>query len=214
MSITRVKFCGMTRARDVEAAVEIGANAVGFICYARSPRYVAPDRLKELARALPPFVTPVLLFVNAAEADVMCALEVVPDAVLQFHGDETPEQCARFARPFLRALRMENGVDLLDCERKYASAVGLLADALAEGYGGSGRSFDWSMLPARQVRSKPLVLAGGLTAASVGRAIQAVRPFAVDVASGVEESPGTKSVAKMREFFAAVRAADSALEQP
>jgi phosphoribosylanthranilate isomerase len=212
MSTTRVKFCGLTRARDVEAAIEIGANAVGFVCYPGSARYVALETLRELAGAVAPFVTPVLLFVNAGDGSVERALEAVPNAMLQFHGDETAAQCARFKRPFLRAVRMADGVDLLDCEREYPSAIGIMVDAPAEGYGGSGRSFDWTRVPAAAVRSKPLVLAGGLTATNVGVAIAAVRPFAVDVSSGIEESPGLKSVEKMRRFFAAVRAADLALE--
>jgi phosphoribosylanthranilate isomerase len=212
MSLTRVKFCGMTRTRDVEAAVEIGASAVGFVCYARSPRYVAPAKLSELVRALSPFVTPVLLFVNAGEDSVERVLDVVPDALLQFHGDETAAQCARFERPFVRAIRMADEVDLLDSERKYKAAIGLLADAPADGYGGSGRNFDWSRVPAAEKRTKPLILAGGLTAQNVGTAIAAVRPFAVDVASGVEESPGVKNVEAMRRFFAAVRAADHSIE--
>ena len=212
MSTTRVKFCGLTRARDVEAAIEIGANAVGFVCYPGSARYVALETLRELAGAVAPFVTPVLLFVNAGDDSVERALEAVPNAMLQFHGDETAAQCARFKRPFLRAVRMADGVDLLDCEREYTSAIGIMVDAPAEGYGGGGRSFDWTRLPAAAVRSKPLVLAGGLTATNVGVAIAAVRPFAVDVSSGIEESPGLKSVEKMRRFCAAVRAADLALE--
>jgi len=212
MSTTRVKFCGLTRARDVEAAIEIGANAVGFVCYPGSARYVALETLRELAGAVAPFVTPVLLFVNAGDDSVERALEAVPNAMLQFHGDETAAQCARFKRPFLRAVRMADGVDLLDCEREYTSATGIMVDAPAEGYGGGGRSFDWTRLPAAAVRSKPLVLAGGLTATNVGVAIAAVRPFAVDVSSGIEESPGLKSVEKMRRFCAAVRAADLALE--
>ena len=212
MSATRVKFCGMTRTSDIEAAVEIGASAVGFVCYARSPRYVTPAKLRELARAVPPFVTPVLLFVNAGEDSVERVLDVVPDALLQFHGDETPAQCARFERPFVRAIRMDDEVDLLDSERKYEAAIGLLADTPADGYGGSGRNFDWSRVPETSRRTKPLILAGGLTEQNVGIAIAAVRPFAVDVASGVEESAGVKSVEKMRRFFAAVRAADPSPE--
>jgi phosphoribosylanthranilate isomerase len=202
----------MTRARDVEAAVLIGANAVGFVCYADSPRYVAPADLRELARALPPFVTPVLLFVNADDGAVARALESMPTALLQFHGDESPAQCARFARPFLRAIRMADEIDLLDCERIYASAIGLLADTPADGYGGSGRNFDWARLPDVSVRTKPLVLAGGLHETNVGSAVAAVRPFAVDVSSGIEESPGIKSVEKMRRFFAAVRSADLSVQ--
>lgn len=212
MSITRVKFCGMTRARDVEAAVEIGANAVGFVCHPPSARYMAPEDLKDLAQRLPPFVTPVLLFVNATSEHIERALDAVPNALLQFHGDETAAYCATFARPYLRTIRMFEGVDLLDCEREYTSSIGLLADTPAEGYGGSGRSFDWTRVPAPSVRTKPLVLAGGLSAANVGEAVAAVQPFAVDVSSGIEESPGKKSIEKMQRFIAAVRAADLALE--
>lgn len=214
MSITRIKFCGMTRACDVDAAVAIGASAVGFVCYPPSPRYVAPAVLRDLARRLPPFVTPVLLFVNATAEAIGRALEAVPDALLQFHGDESALQCARFARPYLRAIRMIDGIDLLDCEREYASSIGLLADTPADGYGGGGRSFDWERVPAASVRTKPLVLAGGLTAANVGLAVATVRPFAVDVSSGIEESPGIKSIEKMSRFLAAVRAADIAQEAP
>jgi phosphoribosylanthranilate isomerase len=212
MSITRVKFCGMTRASDVEAAVEIGAHAVGFVCYERSPRFVARDRLAEIVRAVPPFVTPVLLFVNADRETIERTLDVVPHALLQFHGDENPAECTRFGRPFVRAIHMRDEVDLLDCEREYGSAIGLLADSPAPGYGGSSRGFDWARVPAVSVRTKPLILAGGLTDENVGMAVVAVRPFAVDVASGIEASPGTKSVDKMRRFFAAVRAADFSLE--
>ena len=212
MNATRVKFCAMTRAHDIEAAVEIGASAVGFVCYAKSPRYVTAAQLREFARVLPPFVMPVLLFVNATDAEVACALEAVPNALLQFHGDETAAQCTRFKQPFIRAIGMVEGVDLLDCEREYASAIGLLADTPAQGYGGSGRGFDWARVPPIAMRSKPLILAGGLTGENVGAAVAAVRPYAVDVASGVEESPGIKSVEKMRRFFAAVRAADLALQ--
>ena len=211
MSATRVKICGMTRARDVEAAAEMGASAVGFNCYPKSPRYAVPQ-LRDLAGSVPAFVTPVLLFVNASESDVRRALDAVPNATLQFHGDETVAQCERFQRPFLRAISMNEGVDLLDCEREYGSAIGLLADTPSQGYGGSGRGFDWSRLPGRSVRSKPLILAGGLSSENVGAAIVAIQPYAVDVASGVEDSPGMKSVLKMRAFFAAVRAADQSLQ--
>jgi phosphoribosylanthranilate isomerase len=212
MTTTRVKFCGLTRAVDVDAAVEIGANAVGFVCYPASRRFVALETLGQLTRRLPPFVTPVLLFVNDTEETIRRAIDVVPNAVLQFHGDETAAQCAHWARPYLRAVRMSEGVDLLDCEREYASAIGLLADAPAEGYGGGGRNFDWARLPQAGVRTKPLVLAGGLTDSNVGRAVTTVRPFAVDVSSGIEDAPGIKSSEKMRRFLAAVRAADRALE--
>lgn len=208
MTRTRVKFCGLTRLEDVEAAVAIGADAVGFVCYRASKRFVPVDRLATLVRAVPPFVTPVLLFVNASDDEVAFAAAAAPQALLQFHGDESAAQCERAARPYLRAIRMEKEVDLLDCEREFGSAIGLLADTPAAGYGGSGSTFDWARLPAMTARTKPLVLAGGLTDSNVGLAIATVKPHAVDVSSGIEEAPGIKSVEKMRRFFAAVRSAD------
>jgi phosphoribosylanthranilate isomerase len=203
---TRVKICGLTRESDVDAAVAAGADALGFNCYPASPRYVAPVRLAALAARVPPFVTPVLLFVNAADAEIAAALRLVPHALLQFHGDEDESACLRPGRPYVRAIRMADGVDLLDCERRFSSASGLLVDAPSAAFGGSGRTFDWQRLPAR--RSKPLILAGGLDADNVGAAIAAVRPEAVDVASGVEDAPGVKSAVRINRFIAAVRAAD------
>jgi phosphoribosylanthranilate isomerase len=149
---------------------------------------------------------PVLLFVNAGEEEVRAGLDAVPRALLQFHGDETRADCERFGQPYLRALRMAEGVDLLDCERQFASAMALLADAPTAGYGGSGVTFEWARLPSP--RGKPLVLAGGLNEANVAEAILRVRPYAVDIASGVETAPGVKSAELMRRFCAAVRAAD------
>jgi phosphoribosylanthranilate isomerase len=154
----------------------------------------------------------VLLFVNATDASIARALEIVPNALLQFHGDESPADCARFGRPFVRAVRIDAEVDLLDCERRFEQAWALLADTPAGGYGGSGRTFDWSLLPPAEARSKPLVLAGGLTAENVGAAMRSVRPFAVDVSSGVEDDPGIKSLDKMRRFAVAVRSADMDLQ--
>lgn len=209
MTRTRIKICGLTRAADVAAAVALGADAVGFVRYRGSPRCVDVEQLASLLREVPAFVTPVLLFVNAAEDEIRAALDVAPNAFLQFHGDETEPDCARFERPYLRAVRMSKGADLLDCAAVFASAVALLADAPAEGYGGGGKTFDWSRLPPPEARHKPLVLAGGLDADNVGAAIRAVRPYAVDVASGVEERPGVKSAEKLKRFFAAVRAADA-----
>ncbi len=208
MRRTRIKICGITRVEDAVAAAACGADAVGFNCYERSPRFVAPDRLRPLAAALPPFVTPVLLFVNADPAHVKTCLAEVPQALLQFHGDETRAECERFERPYLRALRMVEGVDLLDCEHAFPSAMALLADAPAPGYGGGGSAFDWERLPTAARRRMPLVLAGGLDDSNVGAAISHVRPYAVDVASGVEAAPAVKSAEKMRRFCAAVRAAD------
>jgi phosphoribosylanthranilate isomerase len=211
MSRTRIKICGLTRPADVAMAVALGADAVGFVRYRHSPRYVDSQQLASVLREVPAFVTPVLLFVNATEDEVRAALDLAPNALLQFHGDETEPDCARFGRPYVRAVRMDEGIDLLDCATAFASAVALLADAPAAGYGGGGKAFDWLRLPPPAARRKPLVLAGGLNADNVGAAIKAVRPYAVDVASGVEERPGVKSAEKLRRFFAAVRAADAEL---
>jgi phosphoribosylanthranilate isomerase len=208
MRRTRIKICGITRPEDAAAAAAAGADSVGFNCYPRSPRFVEAARLRELAAALPPFVTPVLLFVNATPAQVEAGLAQVPDALLQFHGDEPPAECEGFGRPYIRALRMSEGVDLLDCARSFPSAAALLADAPAAGYGGSGTRFDWTRLPAPSQRTKPLILAGGLDDTNVMDAIVRVRPFAVDVSSGVEQAPGIKSADRVERFCTAVRAAD------
>ena len=208
MRRTRIKICGITRVDDVAGAVASGADALGFVCYERSARFVEPGRLRELAAALPPFVSPVLLFVNASSERVQACLAQVPDALLQFHGDETLADCERYRRPYLRAVRMGEGIDLLDCERSFPSAIALLADAPAAGFGGSGAVFDWARLPASRQRSMPLVLAGGLNETNVIDAIARVRPFAVDVSSGVEAAPGIKSAERLQRFCAAVRLAD------
>jgi len=211
MRRTRIKICGLTRVEDLLCAAACGADAVGFVCYERSPRFVDAGRLRELARALPPFVTPVLLFVNAAPDQVRACLAEVPNALLQFHGDEAAAECDRFRRPYLRAVRVGAGVDLLDCARTFASAIALLADAPTAGFGGSGTVFDWARLPEPGQRTMPLVLAGGLNESNVSDAIERVRPFAVDVSSGVESAPGIKSAERMQGFCAAVRLADRRL---
>lgn len=211
MQRTRIKICGITRREDVAAAVASGADALGFVCYERSPRFVPGARLRELAGALPPLVTPVLLFVNAPPARVQECLQQVPNALLQFHGDESAAECERFNRPYLRALRMAEKVDLLDCERVFRSAIALLADAPTASFGGGGHAFDWARVPAQPQRTKPLILAGGLNDSNVIGAIAAVRPFAVDVSSGVEAEPGVKSADRLQRFCAAVRAADQRL---
>jgi phosphoribosylanthranilate isomerase len=203
---TRIKICGLTREADVATACAAGADAVGFVCYPNSPRHVAPQRLRALARELGPFTVPVLLFVNAAPDLVQAARDAVPTAVLQFHGDEQEAECARYGAPYVRAVRMAEGVDLLDCERLFPSAAALLLDSPSEAYGGSGRAFDWSRIPAR--RSNRVILAGGLDSDNVTRAVQLVRPYAVDVSSGVEEAPGIKSATRIKEFVDAVRRAD------
>ena len=205
---TRIKICGLTRPEHVALAGELGVDAVGFVCCESSPRFVPPERLGLLADELAPFVTPVLLFVNAARERIEEALRAVPHALLQFHGDESPADCARFGRAYLRAVAMAEGVDLLDWERRYPTAAALLADAPGAAFGGGGRVFDWSRLPGVERRSRPLILAGGLDASNVGAAIRAARPRGVDVSSGVEAERGIKSEALMRGFVAAVRAAD------
>ena len=204
---TRIKICGLTREADVQAAVEAGADAVGFVLYDASPRHVSVARAAQLARGLPPFVAPVGLFVNASSALIDGAVGVMPDLLLQFHGDETPEDCRRPGRPYLRAARMAPGFDLLDFARRFSDARGLLLDAAVEGYGGGGKVFDWSQVPRGVPR--PLVLSGGLHAANVLAGILQLRPWAVDVSSGVESAKGIKDAVAIRRFCDAVRDADA-----
>jgi phosphoribosylanthranilate isomerase len=204
---TRIKICGLTREADVQVAAEAGADAVGFVLYASSSRHVSLERAAQLARELPPFVIPVLLFVNASADEVIRAAEVLPQAWLQFHGDETPAQCDAAMRPYLRAVAMSAGVDLLDWQHRFSSARALLLDAPVEGYGGGGKVFDWSLLPPNVVC--PVVLSGGLNPANVIDGVLRVRPWAVDVSSGVEASKGVKDATLMRRFCEAVREADA-----
>ena len=209
MHRTRIKICGLTREADVEAAVAAGADAIGFVLYSKSPRAVLAQRAGELARRLPPFVTPVLLFVNATAQDIDAGLQAVPHALLQFHGDETPAQCRAPARPYVRAVRMGPGVSLLDCAASFSDAQALLLDAHVEGYGGGGKVFDWSLvLPGVACR---LVLSGGLNPANVTDGIHRVRPWAVDVSSGVEAAKGVKDAGLMQQFCAEVQRADALL---
>ena len=204
---TRIKICGLTREADVDAAVRCGADAIGFVLYDKSPRYVDAARAATLARRLPPFVTPVLLLVNATLAQTQAALAAVPQALLQFHGDESPAQCEAPGRPYLRAARMAAGFDLLDFVQRFASAQAALLDAPVEGYGGGGKVFDWSLIPPSV--PLPVVLSGGLNAANVIEGIARVRPWAVDVSSGVESSKGIKDAELMRRFCDAVHEADA-----
>lgn len=208
MMRTRIKICGITREQDLLDAANCGVDALGFVLYPQSPRYVPPARLQALAAHLPAFVTPVLLFVNATPEEVAAALQTMPHALLQFHGDETPAQCDAAGRPYLRAARMAPGFDLLDFASRYPGACGLVLDAHVEGYGGGGKQFDWSLLPPNVPSAA--VLSGGLNAANVGSGVAHVRPVAVDVSSGVESSKGIKDAALMRQFCQAVRAADEA----
>ena len=207
MNKTAVKICGLTREEDALAAARLGAHALGFVFYARSPRYVESARAAAIVRVLPPFVTSVGLFVNAQVGDVERVLDEVPLDLLQFHGEETPAYCAQFRRPYIKALRVRPGVDLLQYARQYEGARGLLLDAFVEGtHGGTGSGFDWNLIPSGL--PLPVVLSGGINAGNVTAAIQRVRPCAVDVSSGVESAPGIKDARKMTDFFQGVRNAD------
>ena len=204
---TRIKICGLTREADVDAAVEAGADAIGLVLYDKSSRHVSLQRATELARRLPAFVMPVGLFVNASEAELDAAVQAIPQLLLQFHGDETPQTCRRLGRPYLRAARMAAGFDLLNFASRFSDAQALLLDAHVDGYGGGGKVFDWSVIPHNV--PLPVVLSGGLHAGNVIPGIQLVRPWAVDVSSGVESAKGIKSAEAMRRFCDAVREADA-----
>jgi len=211
MTRTRIKICGLTREEDVDAAVAAGADAIGFVFYPPSPRYVTPARAAELVRCIPPFVDVVGLFVNEALESVEEVCRQVPINLLQFHGDEDPAYCRRFGRPYLRAARVRPGLDLVEFAGSFPESRGLLLDAFVEGYGGGGHVFDWTLIPPGLPGF--LVLSGGLTPANVGDAVRRVRPAAVDVSSGVEMGKGIKDHAKIAAFVAAVRAADQAVSE-
>lgn len=207
---TRIKICGLTRTGDVHAAVEAGADAIGLVFYARSPRYVDLAQAAALARAVPPFVTVVGLFVNAEPELVRQTLAAVPIHLLQFHGDENETYCRQFDRPYLKAARVTPGMDLVQYASAFPSAQAILLDAFVDGYGGGGKVFDWTLIPPDF--GTPIVLSGGLTAENVADAITRVRPAAVDVSSGVELNDGAKGikdVEKIQAFVAAVRMAAS-----
>ena len=206
---TRIKICGLTREIDVEAAVAQGADAIGFVFYPPSPRYVTPERAAELARLIPPFIDVVGLFVNESVAGIQAACAMVPINLLQFHGDEDADFCCQFSRPWLRAARVRPGLDLVEFAGSFPEARGLLLDAFVEGYGGGGHVFDWTLIP--PALPGHLILSGGLHAGNVTAAIERVRPDAVDVSSGVESGKGIKDHAKIAAFVAAVRKADDRL---
>jgi phosphoribosylanthranilate isomerase len=199
----RIKVCGLTRVEDVQAAVAAGVDAIGLVFYADSPRHVTIEQAKTLASAIPPFVTIVGLFVNASRAEVNRVIEEVPLNLLQFHGDETVDQCEGFGLPYLRAARVRPGVDLLEFAMQFPTARALLLDTWTPAYGGSGESFDWSLVPSSC--PLPVILSGGLNPDNVAEAIRQVRPVAVDVSSGVESAKGIKDADKIRAFVHAVR---------
>ena len=203
---TRIKICGITRTEDARAAAQAGADAIGLVLYPSSPRYLSVERAVEIRDALPPFVQTVALFVNPDAAQVAQIIGRVHPAMLQFHGDETPEFCAQFGLPYVKACRVKPGIDAIAYLRAYSRAAAWLVDSYVPEYGGVGESFDWSLIPAE--RERPLILSGGLERGNVGRAIRVVRPWGVDVSSGVESAKGLKDAAKMAAFIAEVRNAD------
>ena len=215
---TKVKICGITRLEDLQSVVQAGADALGFVFYPPSPRYVAPEAVAALLAATPPFVTTVGLFVNVQLEQLQTILAVAPVQLLQFHGDESAQECHQLAskvnRPFIRAYRVKpdtSGQDLLECEAEYRAASplfqGLLLDTFVDNFGGSGKVFDWSLIP--KELAPRVVLSGGLSVQNATEAVSRVRPFAVDISSGVELVKGVKDVAKVRAFIRAVRLADN-----
>lgn len=208
--MTRIKICGITQLEDVIAAVHSGANALGLVFYDKSPRNVSVQQAMELTEVIFPFVTLVGLFVNPKVETVQDILRLVPLDLLQFHGDETPEFCAQFGRPYLKAIRVKPGVDLVQCAVDYSGAQGLLLDAYVENSpGGTGELFDWTLIP--QDLPLPVILSGGLNDANVSVAIRQVRPYAVDVSSGVEVSKGIKDAQKIAAFISKVNKTDMEL---
>jgi phosphoribosylanthranilate isomerase len=203
---TRIKVCGITRPGDARAAAEAGADAIGLVFYPPSPRYLSGERAIEIRDALPPFVQSVALFVNPDAAQVAQVIGRVKPAMLQFHGEETPQFCGQFGLPYVKACRVRQGIDLLEYLRPFAGAAGWLLDSHVDAYGGVGERFDWSLVPAKLER--PLVLSGGLDAGNVAQAVRQLRPWAVDVSSGVESAKGIKDAAKIAAFISEVRNAD------
>ena len=202
----RVKICGITRQQDLHAACQAGADALGFVFYEKSPRHVTIATAAALVCELPPFVQSVGLFVNADPALIEAVLQDVPLDLLQFHGDETPADCLRFGRPYIKAVRVNRDTDLLKCAADFDTARGLLLDAWVPGVpGGTGERFDWSLIPANLPR--PVILSGGLTPDNVAEAVQRVRPWAVDVSSGVEAEKGIKDAHKIAQFIAKAKEA-------
>ena len=211
---TRIKVCGFTRIEDIASATCLGVDAIGLVFYPKSARAVTPRQAKPLIAATPPFVSKVGLFVNAEASDVRECLATVHLDVLQFHGNETATYCQQFSRPWIKAIRVKPETNLLECIAQYREADGLLFDADVAGFGGGGKAFDWSLIPAALPRT--FVLSGGLSAENVGDAIRRIRPWAVDVSSGIEaahgKSKGIKDAQRMAQFVTEVERADSDLE--
>ncbi len=209
---TRIKICGITRPGDARIAAEAGADAIGLVFYPPSPRFLSVERAVEIRDALPAFVQAVALFVNPDAAQVAQVIGRLKPSLLQFHGDETPQFCAQFGVPYVKAFRMKSGsgtVDALEYLRPFSTAAAWLLDSFVEEYGGVGSRFDWSLAPrVGEGRERPLILSGGLDPHNVAEAIRRVRPWGVDVSSGVESAKGIKDAAKIAAFIAEVRNAD------
>lgn len=204
VTVVRSKICGITRIEDALAAVEAGADAIGLVFYGKSPRAVGVEQAAAIVQALPPFVTTVGLFVDMPRDQLQQLLQRLPLDLLQFHGDESPADCEGHGRPYIKALRVRPGEDVAAAVAPYSGARGILLDTFVEGVpGGTGASFDWSLVP--ENAAKPIILAGGLDADNVAAAIRQVRPYAVDVSGGVEASKGIKDAGKIRAFVQAVR---------
>ena len=200
---TRVKICGITRPEDALAVSSAGADAIGLVFYDKSPRNVTVEQARAICAVIPPFVSVVGLFVNASRAQVQTVLDYVPLSLLQFHGSESPEDCGGYRLPYIKAVAMKGDIDLVAETRRFPDASGYLLDAhLPDIFGGGGVVFDWSRLP--ESLDKPLILAGGLTPENIASAIRQVKPYAVDVSSGVEESKGIKSQASILAFIESV----------
>lgn len=202
---TRVKICGITRTADAAAAARAGADAIGLVFYPPSPRFLSVERAREIRDALPPFVQTVALFVNPDAALVAQVIGRVHPAMLQFHGEESPQLCEQFGLPYVKACRVKPGASALEYLRPFSRAAAWLFDSHVPEYGGVGESFDWSLVPAAD---KPVILSGGLSRENVAAAIRRVRPWGVDVSSGVESAKGIKDAAKVAAFIAEVRNAD------
>lgn len=208
---TRIKLCGFQTEETVRAAVQAGADAVGFVFYPPSPRNIDLVQAAHLARCMGAWQTPVALFVNPEADFVHSVIAEIPHVLLQFHGDESADFCESFKRPFIKAIRMKAGVDLLQESEKFQAAQALLVDSWSEAYGGTGHTFDWSLLPKAGELKQALVLSGGLDESNVAQAIVALKPYGVDVSSGIEIARGVKSVEKIEKFCRAVHKADAGL---
>jgi phosphoribosylanthranilate isomerase len=208
MTRTRIKFCGITRMQDAQAAVELGVDAIGLVLTRKSPRFIELAQAHEIRRSLPPFVTAVALFMDDDPAWIAMAVDAVAPDLLQFHGSESAADCVRYGRRYLKAVPMGGDADVRGMVAMHTGATGFLLDGNVAGeQGGRGKSFDWSRIPENLQR--PVVLAGGLTCDNVGSAIRAVKPYAVDVSSGIESAPGMKDLDKMRRFVEEVQRACS-----